>query len=45
MSTFGYATPAFAAASLAALNLIGIIVFLPESLSARQNWPNKSGGR
>jgi MFS transporter, DHA1 family, tetracycline resistance protein len=33
LSTWGYAVPAFAAAGLAALNLIGIIVFLPESLS------------
>jgi DHA1 family tetracycline resistance protein-like MFS transporter len=33
LSTFGYAVPAFAAAGLATLNLIGIIFLLPESLS------------
>jgi DHA1 family tetracycline resistance protein-like MFS transporter len=33
LSTYGYAVPAFAAAGLATLNLIGIIFLLPESLS------------
>jgi DHA1 family tetracycline resistance protein-like MFS transporter len=33
LSTFGYAAPALAAAGLATLNLIGVIVLLPESLS------------
>jgi len=33
LSTFGYAVPALAAAGLATLNLIGVIVLLPESLS------------
>ncbi len=36
LSTWGYAVPAFAAAGLATLNLIGVIVLLPESLSAER---------
>ena len=34
LSQFGYAVPAFAAAGLATLNLIGIALTLPESLTA-----------
>jgi DHA1 family tetracycline resistance protein-like MFS transporter len=34
LSQFGYAVPAFAAAGLATLNLIGIFLTLPESLTA-----------
>lgn len=34
LSQFGYAVPAFAAAGLAALNLIGVYFTLPESLTA-----------
>ncbi len=33
LSTWGYAVPAFAAAGLATLNLLGVIVLLPESLT------------
>jgi MFS transporter, DHA1 family, tetracycline resistance protein len=33
LSQFGYATPAFAAAGLATLNLVGVALFLPESLT------------
>ncbi len=34
LSQFGYAVPAFAAAGLATINLIGIFLMLPESLTA-----------
>jgi len=33
LSQFGFAAPAFAAAGLAALNLLGVAIFLPESLT------------
>ena len=33
LSTWGYAVPAFAAAILAAFNLIGVFIWLPESLT------------
>ena len=33
LSRWGYAVPAFAAAGLATLNLLGVIAFLPESLT------------
>ena len=36
LSRFGYAIPAFAAAGLAALNLTGVTLWLPESLSLEQ---------
>lgn len=36
LSRWGYAVPAFAAAGLAMLNLLGVIVLLPESLSAER---------
>jgi DHA1 family tetracycline resistance protein-like MFS transporter len=36
LSAGGYSVPAFAAAGLAALNLIGVILFLPESLTEAQ---------
>ncbi len=34
LSTYGYSVPAFAAAGLAAINLISVFFFLPESLTA-----------
>ncbi len=36
LSRWGYAVPAFAAAGLATLNLIGVIAVLPESLTAER---------
>jgi len=33
LSTYGYATPAFAAAGLALLNLVAVHIYLPESLT------------
>jgi DHA1 family tetracycline resistance protein-like MFS transporter len=33
LSVWGYAVPAFAASGLAAVNLLGVILFLPESLT------------
>lgn len=36
LSKFGYSVPAFAAAGLATLNLIGIILMLPETLTEEQ---------
>ncbi len=36
LSAFGYSVPAFAAAGLATLNLVGIILLLPESLTEEQ---------
>ncbi len=33
LSVFGYAVPAFAAAGLAVINLVGVVLWLPESLT------------
>ncbi len=36
LSVFGYAVPAFAAATLSLINLLAVFVFLPESLTAER---------
>jgi DHA1 family tetracycline resistance protein-like MFS transporter len=40
LSQWGYAVPAFAAAGLAALNWLGVLAFLPESLTVQQRADN-----
>lgn len=45
LATFGYNAPAFAAAALAALNLIMVFLFLPESLNAERRLELKNRPR
>ncbi len=45
LSQWGYAVPAFAAAGLALINLIGVYLFLPESLSRERQAFNSTQSR
>ena len=45
LSQWGYAIPAFAAAGLALINLIGVYLFLPESLSRERQAFNSTQSR